>query len=157
MDVTIRLSGEAAGSDELRSLRTVLLGEVGLHGRLRVVERAPGAGALGPVLEALQIVGGSAGMIGGSAGVSGVMIAWIRNRRSTLTIHVTRSDGAQFKVRSDDARGAIPADVSALADQLSRILDGTEATSDPKGVPGVSGKPGHGGENGDVPDRGKLA
>jgi hypothetical protein len=129
VDTTIKLSGEAARSDELRSLYTVLLGEAGLHGRLRAVERPPAGGTLGPVLEALQIVGGSAGL-------SGVIVAWIRNRRGSWTVRLTRSDGAQLDIRSEQARTASPDQISALAEQLSRLLDGNDAAASPQAISG---------------------
>jgi Effector Associated Constant Component 1 len=120
VETTVRLSGAAVPGDELRSLRNVLLGEDELRGRVRALERAPQPGTLGPELEALQI-------IGGSAGLSGILIAWIKNRRGNWTLHLKRSDGAELDFSSDQARSASPEQIRALAAQLSALLDASDA------------------------------
>lgn len=117
MAVTLTLSGETGSGDDLRSLRTFLLGEPGYQGRVTAVEVPALEGTLGPVLESLQVaVGSGAGVFGG------VLIAWIRSRTGKCTVHVKREDGSEFTLTHQRVRAASAAEVSELAEQLDRFV-----------------------------------
>jgi Effector Associated Constant Component 1 len=125
MAVTLRLSGEAASSDELRSLRSFLLTDSEFRGRVKAVERPPEEGVLGPVLESLQLALGSA-----AGAFGGVVIAWIRSRTGKCTLHVVREDGSEFSLRHDQVRMADVAEIAGLAEQLNRFASGGAALAD---------------------------
>jgi Effector Associated Constant Component 1 len=117
MPVTLTLSGEAGSADELRSLRTFLLGEPSYRGRVTAVERPAAAGTLGPVLESLQVA------LGSGAGVFGsVLIAWIRSRAGKCTVHVKREDGREFILTHTRVRTVSAAEIAELSEQLDRFV-----------------------------------
>lgn len=123
MELTIRLSGTAAPSDELRSLQSYLLGEDELQGRVRATEVPAQEGALGPVLEALQIVGGS-------AGVASVVVTWIKSRHGKFTATISRADGSKFVITHQRVRSASKAEMSELTEQVAKFIEGHDAAAE---------------------------
>lgn len=93
MEAEIRVSG---GHDttvdeigELAALSQWLRGERGLAGVIREVRRPPAPGELGGVVEALAVALGA----GGAAGtLARSLFGWLRTRRPSLKVTVTRGD-----------------------------------------------------------------
>lgn len=100
------------------------LGEVEeLRGRVRKRLRSPGPQDMGPVLEALEIVVGPAGL---TAATATAIIAWVRSRRAAVRVTVRHStDGA--RTVELDARGLTALDADGLRQLTTSILE----TADP--------------------------
>jgi hypothetical protein len=62
VDVQLSIQGDSPG-DTLRHLYRWLAEEPDLRGRVRVVERDPEAGTLGPVADAVQVALGAGGAL----------------------------------------------------------------------------------------------
>lgn len=88
MDVTVRaVAGDA--EEELRSLRDWLAAEDEFRGRLALNEAAPRSNEMGGVIELLTVAVGG----GGAATVlAGSISAWLRTRRSDMTIEIIDSE-----------------------------------------------------------------
>jgi hypothetical protein len=107
--------------DEVGVLRSWLVGEDELRGRVELVERPPHPGALGPVLDSLLVAlapGGAASVL--MAG----FIAWVRSRNGDIDITAERHDGRAMvgvsarRVRGLDADG-MRAEIASLGRTLS--------------------------------------
>ncbi|WP_329431184.1 hypothetical protein OG339_47430 (plasmid) [Streptosporangium sp. NBC_01495] len=103
-------------AEELRELHTWLGEEPELRGRVRLVESDPPPGALGPVLEGLQIAFGAGGAV---ATVASVVIAWLGTRKGEVTVTVTRgSDEVQIS-----AKGIKGLDIAAAQGSTGHIVE----------------------------------
>ncbi|WP_407698688.1 effector-associated constant component EACC1 [Streptomyces fagopyri] len=63
-----------------------------IRGRVGLAESPPIPGSLGPVTDGLLVALGP----GAVTAPATTLVAWIRQRRSEVTLKVTRSDGASF-------------------------------------------------------------
>ncbi|WP_328323962.1 hypothetical protein OHA70_32065 [Kribbella sp. NBC_00382] len=87
MDVTVRVA-EGDAEDELRSLRDWLATDDEFRGRLGLAGNGPAPGEMGAVVDLLTVAVGG----GGVATVLAASIsAWLRTRRSDVTIEITES------------------------------------------------------------------
>ncbi|XVV00634.1 effector-associated constant component EACC1 [Actinosynnema sp. CA-248983] len=84
MDVELRVDGDA---DELRSLYRALAADPDLRGRVRLHHRPPEAGTLGPVAEVVEVALAPGGAL---TVVAGAVLVWMRRRRGTVKVRVTR-------------------------------------------------------------------
>lgn len=91
VEAEIRVSGgqgiDADDVSELAALLAWLRGEPGLAGAVREVRVPPGPGELGGAVEALVVAlgpGGAAGALAGS------LFGWLRTRRPSLKVTVTK-------------------------------------------------------------------
>lgn len=124
MDVILRLTGETAGPDALRSLREWLL-EEGLHGRVETLERAPDPGALGPVLDGLRVIAESA-----TAVLIPVLLAWIRSRTGKVKLVMTFGEGRTAELDAQSVRGLDASAVAELTRSLVARLESAEQGDD---------------------------
>jgi hypothetical protein len=87
MDVTVRVA-EGDTDGEMRSLRDWLAAEDEFRGRLALGGKVPAPGEMGAVVDLLTVAVGS----GGAATVlAGSISAWLRTRRSDVTVEITES------------------------------------------------------------------
>jgi hypothetical protein len=98
---------------------------------VRLVEREPPPGALGPMAEAVQVVTGSPGVV---AAVAGVLIAWLRYRTSDVTVKVRRTDDdTEVEVSAQRVRTLNAEQTQALAAQIEAALkDGSPPAEGPR-------------------------
>ena len=126
---TIRLTvDEGPGADELRSLQG-WLGDVDeVRGRVDLAEGPPAPGSLGPAADGLLVALGPGGAV---TALATTLVAWIRQRRSEVTLKVTRSDGASFEVSAKRVQLLDGADLRGLVDQLATQLDPDDLRAGP--------------------------
>ncbi|WP_328392489.1 hypothetical protein OHS70_00650 [Streptomyces sp. NBC_00390] len=101
-EVTIVLAedspvGERDGTP-LFELRHRLTGDEDLRGRLHVVARPPEAGTLGVPADVLTLLVEPGGAM---VVVAGVLVAWLRSRRSTVRLVVRRRNGDSVTLSAD--------------------------------------------------------
>ncbi|MQY23919.1 hypothetical protein NRB20_70520 [Nocardia sp. RB20] len=102
--------------EELRDLDEYLSDTDELRGCVHPQSRPPGPEAMGPTLEALQIVLAP----GGAAAVTASMIiAWLRSRRASVRISVRGEDGKTVDL---DARGVSSLDSEGLQELTTTLL-----------------------------------
>jgi hypothetical protein len=123
----ITLTMTDGSSDELRSLRTWLVQEEDLRGRVTLTQDGPPEpGTLGTALEALSVSIGSGGAV--TVLVTGIL-SWIRQRygqgrrESTTVIELRRPDGGRAKISVPTAGTWSPAEITAQIRQLVQDLD----------------------------------
>lgn len=120
MELTLTLDNESA--DELRSMRTWLLAEDEMRGRVRMLEVPPAPDRLGPLLEALQVTAGPV-----AAAFSASVVAWLRSRVGNVRLVITTKEGEKFDFRSKNVHGMDASSLAELTDQLARFArNGTE-------------------------------
>ncbi|AUG75451.1 hypothetical protein CFP65_0488 [Kitasatospora sp. MMS16-BH015] len=112
--LSIRVDGGCG--DDLRSLRQWLTEEEALRGRLELERVRPAPGTLGTVTETLTVLLGPGGV---ATAVASVLISWIRRRRGTVTLKVTRPDGTATELSATHVGGLDAAQVRQLSLDLS--------------------------------------
>jgi hypothetical protein len=115
VDAHIRTSG-GDEVQEITDLWTWLHGERGLTGAVHAVQRPPGEGELGGVLDMLAVVLGAGGT---GAVLARSLTAWLQTRRPDVVITVTTETGT-VKV---DASNIESGDVLPLLQQVLREDD----------------------------------
>jgi len=113
VDVSITV-GDA---DTLRGLRSWLVDEPALRGRVTTRHSPPADDKLGPMLEALVVAVGPGGAA--VALVTGI-VAWLRQQRGDLTLRVERPDGSSFEIAAQRVKGL---DMPALRAEIERLTD----------------------------------
>ncbi|WP_433366202.1 effector-associated constant component EACC1 [Streptosporangium sp. CA-115845] len=112
-------------ADELRNLYSWLKEEPELRGQVRVREGAPPPGALGPVVDGLQVALGAGGA--GTA-PAGVLIAWLRTRGEEVNLTLTRGENeTRVEVTAKGGKALNPVETRALTTQLVEVPKRTEA------------------------------
>jgi len=124
MEVLLTLS-EGGSADLLRDLHAWLVDEPELRGRVRLQERAPDEGSLGPVTEALRLLLGG----GGAATVVSVLIAWLQSRSGEVTVKLTRGADS-IEVTAKGVKGLNPAALRQLTETISDRLGSVAAATD---------------------------
>ncbi|MBB5784446.1 effector-associated constant component EACC1 [Nonomuraea jabiensis] len=110
----------ADSPDEVRDLYAWLRREPELRAALRLVEKPPPDGALGPVAEAVQVLADAPEVV---AAVASMVIAWLRYRRTDVKITLKRrKDGPEVQVTATGLRALSPAQTLALARQIESAL-----------------------------------
>lgn len=107
-------------SDRLRDLRAWLAEEPELRGGVRLREGAPEPGALGPVVDGLQLLLGSGGAL---ATAATVIIAWLRAQRGSVTVKLSRDGKSSLEVSATGVKNLSAADTKELTEQFVRLLD----------------------------------
>jgi hypothetical protein len=128
VQVTITAAGEEP--DGLRSLRTWLLGEKQLRGRVRLVQQAPPPGSLGALTDALVVTLAPGGAV---TALAAVLIAWLRYRKHDAVYEIARQDGTSVKVSVAGVREADAEAVRQLVAELSRSLEPGKDSGDNAG------------------------
>jgi hypothetical protein len=124
VDVAITLTG-ADAAENLRALRTWLVGEPELRGRVHLAERPPEPGQLGTVPELLSVTLGSGATV---TGLTTSVIAWLRYRTSDVSCTVTKADGASITMSAQRVRNSDMAAQQELMREFASVLSG-DATS----------------------------
>ncbi|CCH29247.1 hypothetical protein ABZ816_35360 [Actinosynnema sp. NPDC047251] len=114
----LELTADAA--DDLRDLHRALTGEAELRGRVRLRSRPPEPGALGPVVEAVEVALAPGGAL---TVVAGAVLVWLRHRRGTVKVKVTRGKST-VEVTAQRVRELDPAAVRDLTTEIVAALDG---------------------------------
>ncbi|MET8051612.1 hypothetical protein ABZU75_28835 [Streptosporangium sp. NPDC005286] len=130
MLVVVRLSVEGENSaDTVRDLYAWLSQEPELRGRVRIVEGDPEPGALGPVVEGLQMALGAGGAF---ASTATVLVAWLRSRRGEVSVKLSRGEGQpSMEVTAKGVKDLDVAAAKALTEQLTQVLtDAAAADTD---------------------------
>ncbi|MFI6740412.1 hypothetical protein ACIBI9_46455 [Nonomuraea sp. NPDC050451] len=110
----------ADSPDEARDLYAWLRREPELRAALRLVEKPPPDGALGPVAEAVQVLADAPEVV---AAVASMVIAWLRYRRTDVKITVKQGkDGPEVQVTATGLRALNPEQTLALARQIESAL-----------------------------------
>lgn len=124
---------EIEGDDSAGELGSLMewLAEVDeLRGAVRPVHAPPPAGALGPVLEALDVLVGPGGV---AAAVTTSLVAWLRHRAGSVRVRVRKPDGTTVTLDAEKVRGLSADDVHAQVEQLLRAVEEPEAEDERAG------------------------
>ncbi|MFC5720810.1 hypothetical protein ACFP1Z_11600 [Streptomyces gamaensis] len=118
LTITVESPNGRGGTDDLRRW----LGEHHeLRGRVSRQTRVTTPGTMGASGDALLAVLEPGGV---AAAFAGAVVAWIRARRGTQTVTVTRPDGSGFTVTTTQVGGLDARQVAELTRQLAATLDG---------------------------------
>lgn len=117
MHLVLTLDG--ADADELRDLHRALAAEPDLRGRVALRHRPPAPGHLGPIVEAVEVALAPGGAL---TVVSGAVLVWLRHRRSSVKIKLTRGKDT-VELTAHRVRGLDPAALSELTAELAATLD----------------------------------
>ncbi|GGS89398.1 hypothetical protein ACFFV7_50310 [Nonomuraea spiralis] len=109
-------------ADMTWDLHTWLSDEPELRRNVRVVQHDPEPGALGPVVDGLQLALGSGGAF---ATAATVIIAWLRAQRGSVTVKFTREGQSSLEVSATGVKNLDAAGMRELTEHLTRILDET--------------------------------
>jgi hypothetical protein len=105
-------------SDNATDLYTWLSGDSELRGRVRLAPAAVPEGALGVDLMQLLVTLESGGM---ATAFASVLVAWIRRRAGSVTVKVTRPDGAEFELTAERVREIDAEQLQRQAAQLAAM------------------------------------
>ncbi|MGH3826118.1 MAG: effector-associated constant component EACC1 [Pseudonocardiaceae bacterium] len=123
MQVRLAVAGDDAPA-ATRSLEAWLVGHDELRGQVRPVVEAPRPGAMGSVAEMLLLTVGQGGV---ATAVASVLISWIRRQSGTVSVRVTRPDGAEVTVTAEHAQKLTTEELRSVVAQLAATLDGAGA------------------------------
>ncbi|MEV5890677.1 effector-associated constant component EACC1 [Nonomuraea fuscirosea] len=124
MNTLLKVLGDESG-DALRELRVWLSEEPGLRGRMRLVEREPDEGALGPIPEVLQVLIGT----GGIATTVTAVVAWLQTRRGEIAVKISRGDvTAELSVKG--VKNADATTVGDLSRHVVKLMESAETADE---------------------------
>ncbi|MFE2289677.1 hypothetical protein [Streptomyces sp. NPDC059452] len=126
MDVEVRADG-LDGADELRSLNEWLGDVQEFRGRIRLAERPPEPGTLGPVLDTLVVALGPAGA---ATAFTTATIAWLRTRRGEVRIKVTLADRRSLELTAKNVSDLNSAALQQQVDHIVAMLEQGQAPAD---------------------------
>lgn len=115
--ITVESVNGPAGPDELRRW---LGGQPGLRGRVSRRTGAPVPGAMGAAGDAVLAVLEPGGV---AAAFAGAVVAWVRTRRGSQTVTVTRPDGTRFTLSTTHVKGLDAQQAAELARKLAATLE----------------------------------
>ncbi|WP_433270562.1 effector-associated constant component EACC1 [Actinosynnema sp. CS-041913] len=118
MDLVLTVE-EPAGADDLRGLHRALSGESELRGRVRLRQRPPAPGTLGPVVEAVEVALAPGGAL---TVLTGAVLVWLRHRRGTVKVKVTKGK-ATVELTAHRIRDLDPAAVRDLVTETVAALE----------------------------------
>lgn len=124
-EVTVCVFGDDAAG-ELRSLLHWLDGDDALRGRGRVAGGPPPPGAMGAGIETLVLVLAPGGLVTACATV---LIAWIRSRSGSVSIEVSRPDGARMRLDAKTTSQIPHERIDELTARMSALLGGGPGTA----------------------------
>ncbi|GAA3846939.1 hypothetical protein GCM10022226_83220 [Sphaerisporangium flaviroseum] len=118
-------AGDSA--DQLRDLRSWLIEEPELRGRVRMLERPASEGALGPIADGLQIAFGAGGA---AATLASVVVAWLGNRGGEVTVKIKRGEAeAEVEVTAKGVKSLDMAETRALISHMAGLLGDPEGAA----------------------------
>lgn len=118
MDVTA-LVDDRMSVDETMDLKVWLDEDPELQGHVHATHTAPPPGALGPLLETLEIIGDPA-----AAALAAALVAWLRTRVGNVTVKLEKNkDGGSATVEAVKVRGLDAQGVKEVADRLREFLN----------------------------------
>jgi hypothetical protein len=121
-DLSIAVLGEQP-HDEARSLRTWMLEEPALRGRVTLRVAPSASGTLGDSMETLVVALGPGGV---ATALASVLVTWIRRRTTDVTVKITKSDGSTLEV-SGRHIGRLDSDgMRGLTAELAKAIDVAE-------------------------------
>jgi hypothetical protein len=121
-DLSIAVLGEQP-HDETRSLRTWMLEEPALHGRVTLRVAPSASGTLGDAMETLVVALGPGGI---ATALASVLVTWIRRRTTDITVKITKSDGSTLEVSGRHV-GRLDSDgMRGLTTELAKAIDVAE-------------------------------
>ncbi|MFE2839541.1 hypothetical protein ACFXI6_52985 [Streptomyces mirabilis] len=132
--VLLTADGDAS-ANELRSFQTWLTDVDEIRGRVELVEGPPVPGTLGLVVDGLLVALGPGGAV---TALATALVAWIRHRRSEVTLKVTRSDGASFEVSAKRVQLLGGVELRRFVGELATQLGSDEAGDRPDAGAGSS-------------------
>jgi|SRR5688500_10580608 hypothetical protein len=112
------VNAETGGPDRLRELYSWLQEETDLRGRVRLDERPPDPGTLGPVTEALEIAFDAGGEL---ATVAAVVVAWLRTRTGEVSVRLADGD-REIEVSASGLRDLEHAQVDGVTERVVRTF-----------------------------------
>lgn len=115
--VTITTDDRGAAGDQVRLLYAYLTEEDEFRGRVRLKERPPEPGTLGPVAEALLVLQPPL------VALVGALIAWIRTRHSTIDLTITTADGASATISARHICQLRSDELGSVLDELVRAVE----------------------------------
>ncbi|WP_051581839.1 effector-associated constant component EACC1 [Pseudonocardia acaciae] len=121
MAVVLVVVGEAVSADELRGLRAWLVGEDELRGRVRLRERPPPQGVLGPVVDAALVEAVTPPVAGALAAA---LVAWLRSRVNRFRLEVHTDRGGRMVLDVRQIKELDPRAVEELIDGLAATITG---------------------------------
>jgi len=114
--VTLATAGAgAARDDSAAALAAWLEADDELRGYVRREPAPVPEGALGAELAQLVV---SLGSSGAATAMAGVIIAWLRRRTGSVSVHLTRPDGSAMELTAERVRALDAAGVREQVDQL---------------------------------------
>ncbi|MFE6926329.1 hypothetical protein ACFVAV_35330 [Nocardia sp. NPDC057663] len=122
MEIVVRIASDEVPVD-LASLRSWLIEEDDLRGRVQVVPTAPEPGKLGGLSDALVIAVGTGGVATVAIqAIANTVIAWLRLRTGEVTVTVDRADGSSMTYHATNVRDLALQEADATAQALAREL-----------------------------------
>ena len=114
--VTLATAGaDAAGDDSAAALAAWLEDDDELRGHVRREAAPVPTGALGAEVAQLVVSLGSSGAV---TAMASVLIAWLRRRTGSVSVHMTRPDGSAVELTADRVRALDATGVREQVDQL---------------------------------------
>lgn len=121
MRIIVAADGCPGAGDELRDLRSWLVADDDLMGRVHPVEAPVAPGHLGPVIEALSVV-----LTSVSGPLATLIIGWLRHRRNEITLTFTRPDGTSITLEASRYRNLTPDELAKLTEELVQRFEDLE-------------------------------
>jgi Effector Associated Constant Component 1 len=116
--------------DDATDLYESLSWDSELRGRVRLAPAAAPEGTLGADLTQLLVTLESGGM---ATAFASVLVAWIKRRSGSVTVKVTRPDGATFELTAERVHGLKPEDLQKQVAQLAAMAWPGDAAFAPPG------------------------
>ncbi|KNB53194.1 effector-associated constant component EACC1 [Streptomyces caatingaensis] len=123
--ITVESANGPSGPDDLRRW---LGGQPGLRGRVSRRADPPAPGTMGATADAVLAVLEPGGV---AAAFAGAVVAWVRTRRGTQTVTVTRPDGTRFTLSTTHVKGLDAHQAAELAQRLAATLERGDDTPRP--------------------------
>jgi hypothetical protein len=114
--VTLAMAGtDVAGGESATALADWLDADDELRGHVRREAAPVPEGALGAEIAQLVVSLGSSGAV---TAMASVIIAWLRRRTGSVSVHLTRPDGSAVELTAERVRALDAAGVRGQVDQL---------------------------------------
>jgi Effector Associated Constant Component 1 len=118
VDVRVAVEGGDALA-ELESLRDWLIGVEDLRGRVTGVQAPPPPGALGPVLEVIEVALGPGGA---ATAFAAALISWIRQRSGAVKVRVERPGGGCVQFDAEHVRSLAGPELRVQLEAMLHVM-----------------------------------